>query len=211
MNKKNILSQNGIKYIALILLLLSIIVALIVVGYFANARFAFIRPSGMREFSAPISGNVEAIAKNRPTRDKKFVWVEVEVQWEISKFVKPSIYSTKSQLVNIVNKYIGFETKATTVLVLLRKTSQDIFNQRRQIEEQIMQGVSENTANHYASQFVIKIASVEIKKIRTFSKPYKGEKLPPYKKGPGLSKVSKIKHTLADGTEITIPNPDFKK
>ena len=211
MNKKTILSRSGIKYITLILLLLAIVVSLIAVGYFTNARFTFMSPSGIRKFSVPISDNIEVIVKNRPTRDKKFAWVEIEVQWEIDKFVKPSIYSTKSQLANVVNKYIGFETKAITVLALLRKKSEDIFNQRHQIEEQIMQGLSENAKSYFADQFTIKIASVEIKRIRTFGEPYKGEKLPPYKKGSGLSKVSKVKHILDDGTEITIPNPDFKK
>ena len=182
MSKVNTLSCRGVGYFKLILLLIFLILILGTIGIVTGIRLPFFKSSNFPETSRAIKHTTVVITKNRPTQDKKFIWIEAQTHWEVMYVKKTSVFTEQARLIDYIDKYVSYRTKAAIIRVVQGNSSTDILNKRGQLENQVRNMVESDVTEYFKDKYDISIQSIKFDRIKSFAKPYEGEDLPPYDK-----------------------------
>lgn len=130
------------------------------------------------QVSKPLNGNVNVIIKNRATVDKKYYWLDLNIQWKIDKINKSDVKVDILHTKKMINYRIDWETKPAVFKAMWGIPSNEIGDKIEQIEEKISHELKEamHAKASYQSDFNI---VVTILKYRTLDNKYEGRRFPP--------------------------------
>jgi len=127
-----------------------------------------------------LRGDVKVIVKNIGTKDRRFCWVQACISWKIDEPLEATRFPKKEQLVYYLDTYLtGLGDSAITLSLLGGKTSLDIINDKRKIEEDIKQRIKKNLKSFVIDKEIIDITRVKIERLRFFDEPRKEKDFPP--------------------------------
>jgi len=170
-------NKNSGKIFLKISILITVLIGISLISYYSMQKTTprIVKP---KEFK-PITGDIIVTVKNMVTKDKKYYWMRIKVNWQIDKLTRPIGFEDSKQVKNYVNSYLRGVADSAIILSMLGKSSLDIFGSKRDMEEEIKRKIKERLKSVIIDKEDINITNVSIMRYKYFDEKYEAEDFPP--------------------------------